>query len=51
MFHEVTSYAQRASGVGADTWNVEFYADEYGREPCREWANELSPQKRAAFTA
>jgi hypothetical protein len=30
---------------------VEFYADQGGREPCREWADGLSPQKRAAFTA
>jgi|SRR5712691_246908 len=30
-------------------WDVEFYADEQGREPCREWADDLSPQKRAAF--
>lgn len=33
------------------TWDVEFYADGNGREPCREWADSLSPQKRAAFTA
>jgi putative component of toxin-antitoxin plasmid stabilization module len=32
-------------------WTVEFYADRSGREPCREWADGLSPQKRAAFTA
>ena len=32
-------------------WNVEFYANENGREPCREWAERLSPQKRAAFIA
>jgi hypothetical protein len=32
-------------------WDVEFYADENGREPCREWAERLSPQKRAAFSA
>jgi hypothetical protein len=32
-------------------WEVEFYSDESGREPCREWADRLSPQKRAAFTA
>lgn len=32
-------------------WDVEFYAAEDGREPCREWADDLSPQKRAAFTA
>ena len=32
-------------------WQVEFYADEQGREPCREWAERLSPTKRAAFLA
>lgn len=32
-------------------WDVEFYADENGREPCREWAERLSQQKRAAFSA
>jgi putative component of toxin-antitoxin plasmid stabilization module len=32
-------------------WDVEFYADEDGREPCREWADDLSLQKRAAFMA
>lgn len=32
-------------------WEVEFYADKDGREPCREWAEQLSPQKWAAFTA
>jgi hypothetical protein len=32
-------------------WEVEFYADERGREPCRQWADDLSPQKRAAFAA
>lgn len=35
----------------ADGWDVEFYADEGGREPCRAWADDLSPQKRAAFAA
>lgn len=33
----------------AGEWDVEFYADEQGREPCREWADDLSPHKRAAF--
>jgi hypothetical protein len=33
------------------SWDVEFYADDRGREPCREWADKLSPQKRAAFSA
>ncbi|MGH3217915.1 MAG: hypothetical protein ACRDPY_04155 [Streptosporangiaceae bacterium] len=32
-------------------WDVEFYADENGREPCREWADRLSPTKKAAFIA
>jgi hypothetical protein len=33
-------------------WTVEFYRDEKGREPVREWADKtLSPQKRAAFRA
>jgi putative component of toxin-antitoxin plasmid stabilization module len=32
-------------------WDVEFYADENGREPCREWAERLSTQKRAALMA
>lgn len=32
-------------------WQVEFYADEQGREPCREWAEQLSPTKNAAFRA
>jgi putative component of toxin-antitoxin plasmid stabilization module len=35
----------------AEGWEVEFYADSSGREPCREWADKLSPQKRAAFSA
>lgn len=30
-------------------WDVEFYADEAGREPCREWIERLSRQKRAAI--
>jgi hypothetical protein len=37
--------------VEAGEWDVEFYADEQGREPCRNWADDLSPQKRAAFVA
>jgi hypothetical protein len=32
-------------------WQVEFYADDQGREPCREWAERLSPVKNAAFRA
>jgi putative component of toxin-antitoxin plasmid stabilization module len=35
----------------AAEWDVEFYAEQGGREPCREWADSLSPQKRAAFAA
>ena len=31
-------------------WEVEFYSDENGREPCEDRADGLSPQKRAAFT-
>lgn len=30
-------------------WTVEFYKDGDGREPCREWAERLSPQKSAGF--
>lgn len=31
-------------------WDVEFYADEHGREPCREWmTRKLSPQKQRAI--
>jgi hypothetical protein len=30
-------------------WDVEFYSDEAGRAPCREWADGLSSQKQAAF--
>jgi hypothetical protein len=37
--------------ANAGGWGVEFYADEGGREPCREWADDLSPQKRAAFAS
>jgi putative component of toxin-antitoxin plasmid stabilization module len=32
-------------------WHVEFYADEQGRQPCQEWAERLSPTKKAAFLA
>ena len=42
----VASFVMTAGG-----WEVEFYADEYGREPCREWAERLSPTKKAAFMA
>jgi hypothetical protein len=37
--------------IEAGEWDVEFYGDEHGREPCRNWADDLSPQKRAAFAA
>jgi hypothetical protein len=37
--------------MGEGDWQVEFYADEQGREPCREWAERLSPTKKAAFLA
>jgi len=36
---------------GSGNWTVEFYQDDSGREPCREWAENLSSQKRAAFQA
>jgi hypothetical protein len=32
-------------------WEVEYYSDENGREPCREWAERLSAVKKAAFLA
>jgi putative component of toxin-antitoxin plasmid stabilization module len=31
-------------------WTLEFFADEQGREPCREWMENLSPAKFAALT-
>ena len=30
-------------------WDIEFYADEDGREPCREWMEDLSSIKRKAI--
>jgi hypothetical protein len=30
-------------------WDVEFYADETGREPCLEWIEKLTPLKRIAL--
>jgi putative component of toxin-antitoxin plasmid stabilization module len=33
------------------SWSVEFYADYSGRQPCRVWAEKLSPVKKAAFLA
>jgi hypothetical protein len=30
-------------------WEVEFCADESGREPCREWMRKLTPLKRIAL--
>jgi hypothetical protein len=32
-----------------EDWDVEFYADESGREPCRAWMGTLTPQKRIAL--
>jgi hypothetical protein len=34
---------------GAGDWEVEFYADESGREPCRAWMGTLTPLKRVAL--
>ena len=31
------------------TWDVEFYEDENGREPCRDWVEDLSREKRLAL--
>jgi len=31
------------------TWDVEFYEDENGREPCRDWIEDLSREKRLAL--
>jgi hypothetical protein len=30
-------------------WDVEFYADKHGYEPCLEWMKQLSTQKRLAL--
>jgi hypothetical protein len=30
-------------------WDIVLYADEHGREPCREWMQHLSSQKRLAL--
>jgi hypothetical protein len=30
-------------------WDIEFYADERGREPCCEWMQDLSTEKRVAI--
>ncbi len=30
-------------------WDIEFYRDENGREPCREWIQSLSIEKRLAL--
>jgi hypothetical protein len=35
--------------AGLEDWEVEFYADESGREPCRAWMGTLAPQKRIAL--
>jgi len=38
------------SGVdGLGEWEVEFYADGSGREPCREWMGKLTAVKRIAL--
>ena len=43
------------SGVGwspvvdGGEWDIEFYADERGSEPCLEWIQGLSTQKRVAL--
>lgn len=34
---------------GTQAWTVEFYQDEKGREPCREWMEKLSPTQRDAL--
>jgi hypothetical protein len=35
--------------TGLEDWEVEFYADESGREPCRVWMGTLTLQKRIAL--
>jgi hypothetical protein len=35
--------------VGGGEWDIEFYADERGREPCLAWIQGLSRQKRIAL--
>jgi len=35
----------------SEEWRIEFYADEHGREPVREWMEDLSTQKRMALEA
>jgi hypothetical protein len=35
--------------TGPDDWEVEFYADDAGREPCRAWMEKLPPAKRIAL--
>jgi hypothetical protein len=35
--------------TGSGDWEVEFYADEAGREPCRAWMEKLPPTKRIAL--
>jgi len=35
--------------TGSEDWEVEFYADESGREPCRAWMGTLTRQKRIAL--
>jgi hypothetical protein len=35
--------------AGSGDWEVEFYADDAGREPCRRWMQKLLPTKRIAL--
>lgn len=37
--------------MAAGRYEIEFYEDENGREPCREWIETLSEGKRAALLA
>jgi hypothetical protein len=45
-------YGRRVNDLTGQTqgeWDIEFYADEKGREPCRAWMEGLSSQKRLAL--
>jgi hypothetical protein len=35
--------------TGDGAWELEFYQDENGREPCRSWIQDLSREKRLAI--
>jgi hypothetical protein len=35
--------------AGSGDWEVEFYANDAGREPCRGWMQKLPPTKRIAL--